>query len=198
LVRDLLPNNDYMGPSAHLRAATIAPSPEGPPSSQPMPSGDVPKLAAVPVPIFVESIAPPVPVPVLVEPAPVPVPVPAPVPVSVEPAPVPVLVEPAPVPVPAASLDPALAAAPLAPEPMPAAAAAAPLPSTTGAEESDPGARLLVFPRVNLDQGCAPRSAFSCAVPIAESCSPAPRGAGLRAAGEAHATTGPASIRGLG
>ncbi|HEX7450644.1 MAG TPA: hypothetical protein VF294_00085, partial [Polyangiaceae bacterium] len=59
----------------------------------------------------------------------------------------------------------------------------------------------LVFKRVNLDQGCAPRLAFKCAIPIAESCSPAPRRTSLRPSGQEFATSdgpGPSTLRGLG
>jgi putative nucleotidyltransferase with HDIG domain len=174
LVRELLPHNDYMGPSAHLRPATIAPIPEGRPSSQIMPSRDVPTAVAAPAPILVEAVSPPVPV----------------------------VVEAALTPAPAASLIPAPSAPSLAPVSLAVEATSTVLlGAVPEAEEYDPAsaeAKLLVFPRVNLDQGCAPRTAFSCAVPIAESCSPAPRRTSLREGGEAFATSGGSGLRGSG
>lgn len=38
----------------------------------------------------------------------------------------------------------------------------------------------LVFKRKHLEQACAARTAFRCAIPIAEACSPAPRRTSLR------------------
>jgi hypothetical protein len=59
----------------------------------------------------------------------------------------------------------------------------------------------LVFKRVDLDQGCAPRVVHKCAIPITESCSPAPRRTSLRPSAQDHAVgeaPGPSTLRGLG
>jgi len=164
LVRDL-PSNDYSGPSADLRAATIAPVSDDPTSSPISPSGELPKAPPAPaiqieLPLEMAEKEPPI------------VAAPSPEAAPAELASVPV--EPA-----AAAPEPALALEPNAPA------------------ESEPS---LVFPRMNLEQGCTPRVAFRCSIPVAESCSPAPGRASLRAStdyapGEGH---GPTTLRGLG
>jgi putative nucleotidyltransferase with HDIG domain len=184
LGRDL-PSNDYMGPSAELRAATIAPIPEAPPSSQAMPGQDVPKLAAAPLE-FEPALsqrpslqAEPAPAEAKAEPAPV-APKSAPAPVSVE-----------------SELPPELIA--VASEPVRATRSVpGPEPEAVAAVVDAPAP--LLFPRVNLEQGCAPRMVFRCAIPITESCSPAPRRTSLRPNADFAATdgAGPSTLRGLG
>jgi len=62
-----------------------------------------------------------------------------------------------------------------------------------------PDAVPLIFPRLNLEHGCAPRRAFRCAIPISEVCSPAPRRSSVRPAAEDFATSsGAGPARGLG
>ncbi len=64
-----------------------------------------------------------------------------------------------------------------------------------------PATALLRFSRLSLDHGCAPRSVFKCVIPIADSCSPAPRRTSLRPAASEIAVAedrGPRTIRGLG
>ena len=200
------PRNDYMGPSADLRAATIAPIPE---SIAPAPVVVPPEPVSPPL----EAVAPEVEAPMVEAPmveAPVAA---APVvetPVADAPvvetpvaaAPVvaalaPVESEPA---LPPASrpVEPTLA--PPAPEPTPLPKLA-PVPSAQTDASSEPTPLRVVFPRKSLEQGCAPRTVFRCVLPIAESCSPAPRRTSLRpsiqdyAAGESIA---PGTLRGLG
>lgn len=197
------PQNDYMGPSADLRAATIAPIPE---SIAPAPIVVAP--APVPAPV---DVAPPAPEPVAaVEPEPA---VAEPAPVIAEPAPVaatlaPVAATLAPVPAPMPDAAPAVEAT-LAPEAIEPAPISEVSPIPTGpveplfqAEASpEPVAMRIVFPRKSLEQGCAPRTVFRCALPVAETCSPAPRRTSLRpgiqdySAGESIA---PNTLRGLG
>lgn len=153
LARDF-PQNDYMGPSAELRAATIAPASEGhspyPPVSIKMPLAPVMEAAA----------------PVMEAAAPV---MEATAPVMEAAAPV---IEASPV---VSDATPALA-----PEALPAR---------------------LVMPRNSLEHGCAPRHVFRCLIPVAESCSPAPRRTSLRPSVQpcpAGETVAPNTIRGLG
>jgi len=172
LVRDL-PSNDYSGPSADLRAATIAPISEDPPSSRKVPNEEVPKAAPAPAIALeqTERAAERPPEVVLT-------PHQAPAAVLLEPT---VLVKEEPTatpPAPDAAPEPEADADGVAPEPPPS----------------------LLFPRMNLEQGCTPRVAFRCAIPVAESCSPAPgrttlRGGSDSAVGEGH---GPTTLRGLG
>jgi hypothetical protein len=64
-----------------------------------------------------------------------------------------------------------------------------------------PAPPLLIFPRMNLDQGCAPRVVFKCAIPVAESCSPAPRRTSVRPLSIEYSVSehpGPRTVRGLG
>jgi len=125
-----LPQNDYMGPSAELRAATIAPIPEQP----------EPVVAAKPEPAVAAKPAPVV----------------------------------------AAKPEPVVAA-----KPEPVVAEPAPI--------------HLVFPRKNWEQGCTPRRVFRCAIPIAESCSPAPRRVSVRPAPPEYAvreSVPPGTLRG--
>jgi hypothetical protein len=108
--------------------------------------------------------------------------------------------EPAPAPIPAAIVEPApvAEAAPIA-ETAPVAEAAA-VAEAAPLALVEASARL-VFKRVNLDQGCAPRTVFKCAIPIAESCSPAPRRVSLRPSAQELTATdvlGPLTLRGLG
>jgi hypothetical protein len=183
------PQNDYMGPSADLRAATIAPIPE----------------SMAPAPVIIAKPA----APIVAEPA---------APIVAEPA-APIVAEPAAVPsaepVAALSAVAAPAVEPRAIEPTLAPAAiepgarsevAAPAASTDEAQRplpvsAEPLAMRIVFPRKSLEQGCAPRSVFRCALPASESCSPAPRRTSLRpgvldySAGE---TVPPGTLRGLG
>jgi putative nucleotidyltransferase with HDIG domain len=191
LGRDL-PSNDYMGPSAELRAATIAPIPEVPPSSQTMPGRDVPQLTAVPLEF---------------EPASLPRPS-----LHAEPAPAEGEAEAEPAPVTAESVAAPVSAESELPQPEPVAVAPELVRATRPAPGPEPEPQPeqvaaavdapapLVFPRVNLEQGCAPRMVFRCAIPIAESCSPAPRRTSLRPNAD-FATTdgaGPSTLRGLG
>jgi hypothetical protein len=108
------------------------------------------------------------------------------------------IAEPAPIVEPTPDSEPAPIAEPTPDsEPAPKAKAAMPL----ALEVFAPVAARLVFKRVNLDQGCSPRVAFKCAIPIAESCSPAPRRTSLRPAAQEFAASdasGPSTLRGLG
>ncbi|MEO6602452.1 MAG: HDOD domain-containing protein [Polyangiaceae bacterium] len=141
------PQNDYMGPSADLRAATIAPIPES--------------IAPAPNVFALQPDPDPDPDPVAAAPAPGPVPVPEAAP-AVETTLAPDAIEPAPIsqvaPVVTGPVEPLFQAEP-SPEPV---------------------AMRIVFPRKSLEQGCAPRTVFRCALPVAESCSPAPRRTSLR------------------
>jgi putative nucleotidyltransferase with HDIG domain len=158
------PQNDYMGPSADLRAATIAPIPE----------------SIAPAPIVIAPVSVPAPVAATLAPVPVPVPEAAP---AVEATLAPAAIEPAPI----------SEVAPVATGPVEPLFQAEPSP--------EPVAMRIVFPRKSLEQGCAPRTVFRCALPVAESCSPAPRRTSLRpgiqdyAAGE---STPPHTMRGIG
>ena len=161
------PQNDYMGPSSELRAASIAPIPE-------------PVVEAKPEPV-VGSKAEPV--------------------VGSKPEPV---VEAKPESVVEAKAEPVLEAKPepvleAKPEPVVEAPAADPPPSST--ERATPPSIRLVFPRTNWEQGCAPRRVFRCALPVAESCSPAPRRVSVRPGPPEYAvsdTVPPGTLRGLG
>ncbi|HEX3855485.1 MAG TPA: HDOD domain-containing protein [Polyangiaceae bacterium] len=218
LGRDL-PNNDYMGPSADLRAATIAPIPEPdsePPAALPMPA-PVPAVEAAAEPAPVLEAAPAIEVAAPVEEA-VAAALPAETPPIAEAPPIAPIAEAEPLAKPESLAE----AAPLAePEPL---ADAAPIadaaPDSEPAPKSDvapiaapidtmppasvafaPVAARLMFKRVNLDQGCSPRVVFKCAIPIAESCSPAPRRTSLRPSAQEFATSegpGPSTLRGLG
>ncbi|HEY3665297.1 MAG TPA: hypothetical protein VGL19_04830, partial [Polyangiaceae bacterium] len=175
LGRDL-PSNDYMGPSADLRAMTIAPMPE-PEESTPTAVAEAPAVER-PVPV-IEALLPALEAPqAAIETAAVPAaeaaPIEQPAPVAVQPVP-----EPAPVPVPVPESYA---------EPVAVAFASVDTPR-------------LVFKRVDLDQGCAPRVVHKCAIPITESCSPAPRRTSLRPSAQDHAVgeaPGPSTLRGLG
>jgi hypothetical protein len=126
------PQNDYMGPSADLRAASIAPIPEQ----------IAPKVEA---PVVEETPAPPV-----------------------------------------SEVTASAQAVPSEAEPEP---------------EVSPLPLRLVFPRQALEQHCAPVSNFRCAIPVHESCSPAPRrtAASLRPPGHtAGESVPPRTVRGLG
>ncbi|MET0794357.1 MAG: hypothetical protein ABW061_22735, partial [Polyangiaceae bacterium] len=207
------PHNDYMGPSADLRAATIAPIPE---SIAPAPVA----VAPAPAPVIIEAAPVAAPSAPVLEVVPVVeatlAPPPVEPPAAAEPAAAAVEPTPAAIEVSAAANEPAAAAvepAPAAIEPASAAIEPAPIsevaPVVTGpveplfqAEPSpEPVALRLLFPRKSLEQGCAPRTVFRCALPVAESCSPAPRRTSLRpsvqdyAAGE---SIPPNTLRGLG
>jgi putative nucleotidyltransferase with HDIG domain len=195
LGRDL-PSNDYMGPSAHLRAATIAPISE---DSAPPAAADPAPIEAVLAPV--EAVpAPAARAAVEAEPEP------SPTEQTAVASPVDVTPTLSSIAVASASAEPALeTAAQQAEREEPAAlqaereepAAEREAPDSTPSAESV----LLVFPRVNLEQGCAPRTVFRCAIPIQESCSPAPRRTSLRPSGESFATSGgpgPSTLRGLG
>ncbi len=199
LGRDL-PSNDYMGPSAELRAATIAPISEAAPSAQAMPSRDVarPLVAALepepalppPASLPAEAVAPVAEVAAdAVERA-----VSSDTPRSEATAPESV----APESVARESVVPE----PIAPEPVratPPAAEAEPEPEESAAVV-DSLPPLLRFPRVNLDHGCATRSVFRCAIPVSETCSPAPRRTSLRPSSDFAVSDGPgpSTMRGLG
>jgi hypothetical protein len=71
----------------------------------------------------------------------------------------------------------------------------------SSSERPPPASIRLVFPRKNWEQGCAPRRVFRCALPVAESCSPAPRRVSLRPTPPDYAvgdTVPPGTLRGLG
>ena len=185
LGRDLLPSNDYMGPSAELRAATIAPIPEDPLNSIPAPA-----------PMQVESVT--APAPLLVESS---LPAPAPVETALTPTLSAERAEPSPV---LAQPEVPLTAAPL---PVEAVRVTQSAPNAEGDEldqtqspEAGPDVVPLLFPRLNLERGCAPRKVFRCAIPISEVCSPAPRRSSLRPGGDDFATSGagPSKLRDLG
>ncbi len=183
LVRDL-PSNDYTGPSADLRAATIAPVSEEPPSSLTMPSRDVPRAAPTPS-IQIEPPDGAVNGPEIITAS------------RADSGPHPEPVD--------AAASKAEAAAP-SPEPV-REPVAVPAPEPTRAMEPEPTAEpapvvesapSLVFPRINLEQGCTPRSAYRCAIPVAESCSPAPGRTSLRTSADFAIGEGPNTLRGLG
>ena len=150
------PQNDYMGPSADLRAATIAPIPE--PEESELPAIPPPAAIIIEAAPVVEAAAP------VVEAAPAPV-------------------------------------AETTPEPPPISEVAASASPRDADPEVAPAALRLVFPRKSLEQGCAPRTAFRCAIPVAESCSPAPRRTSLRPGIQEFGTGDsipPGTLRGLG
>lgn len=157
------PQNDYMGPSADLRAASIAPIPEPAEAAPPV------ELIAAPPPAIVEAPAAIVEAPVVA----------------------------------AAALAPAVEATPVPPvSEVTASAQAVPSEAEPTPTQATPLPLRLVFPRQALEQGCAPRSTvFRCAIPVNESCSPAPRRTSLRpsvmdySAGD---TVAPGTLRGLG
>ncbi|HYQ00285.1 MAG TPA: HDOD domain-containing protein [Polyangiaceae bacterium] len=179
------PQNDYMGPSSELRAASIAP---------------IPERSAKPEPI-VEAKREPEPV---VEPKREPEPIaeakrePEPV-VEAKPEPV---VEAKPEPVVEAKPESVVEAEPIAEakaEPAVDEQAADAAPNSSG--RTAPASIRLVFPRKNWEQGCAPRRVFRCALPVADSCSPAPRRVSVRPAAPEYAvsdTVPPGTLRGLG
>lgn len=193
------PQNDYMGPSAELRAATIAPIPEPLVEAK-----SEPVVEAKPEPV-VEAEREPV-----VDAAPEPVieakrePV-----IEAKPEPV---VEATPETVVEAKQEPLVEAEPEAvveakpeavvevtPEAVVDEPAAEEAPSSTG--RAAPAPIRLVFPRKNWEQGCAPRRVFRCALPVAESCSPAPRRVSVRPGPPEYAvsdTLPPGTLRGLG
>ena len=169
------PQNDYMGPSAELRAATIAPIPERP---EPVVEAKRdPVVEAKPEPVVEAIEAKPEPV------------------VEAKPEPV----------VEAKPEQPAVEGkAELAMEAKPGLAVAAP-PATVApipaSERPAPSSVRVVFPRKNWEQGCAPRRVFRCAMPVAESCSPAPRRVSVRPGPPEYAvgdTVPPGTLRGLG
>jgi len=187
------PQNDYMGPSADLRAATIAPIPE---SIAPAPI----VVAPVPAPIVVAPVALEA-APAVAERAPEAVVSAAPVaerPYEATLAPAAVRSEPAAIE--AAPIEPAVIEA--APISEVAPVAQGPVAPLFQAEPNpEPVAMRIVFPRNSLEQGCAPRSAFRCALPIAETCSPAPRRTSLRPNVQEHAageSITPNTLRGIG
>jgi len=74
-------------------------------------------------------------------------------------------------------------------------------PTAKAKSERAAAAKRLVFSRKNWEQGCAPRRVFRCAIPVAESCSPAPRRISLRPGPPEYAvgeTVPPGTLRGLG
>jgi len=234
------PQNDYMGPSAELRAASIAPIPEEPraiiePKSERQPDSIVEaktaplpesvEVKAAPLPESVEAKAEPQPtveaqaepqlepvveakatpqVEPIVEAQPEPI-----VEAKREPEPV-VEAEAAPRAEPSveATLEPSVESKsePIVetkpePKPEPVVAEAAPEAAPASVGRVAPSSIRLVFPRKNWEQGCAPRRAFRCALPVAESCSPAPRRVSLRPPAPEYAvsdTLPPGTLRGLG
>jgi len=71
----------------------------------------------------------------------------------------------------------------------------------SASEHPAPASSRVVFPRKNWEQGCAPRRVFRCALPVAESCSPAPRRVSVRPGPPEYAvsdTVPPGTLRGLG
>jgi hypothetical protein len=189
------PQNDYMGPSAELRAATIAPIPER--SEVVIEAKPEPIVEAKPEPV-VEAKPEPV---VEAKPEPVVEAKPEPV-VEAKPEPV---VEAKLEPVVEAKLEPVVEAKPepvveAKPEPVVAEEPAEVAPSPSSDRPAPPSIRL-VFPRKNWEQGCAPRRAFRCALPVAESCSPAPRRVSVRPGPPEYAvgdSLPPGTLRGLG
>jgi len=170
------PQNDYMGPSAGMRAATIAPISE---SESEAPAAPAVEKSASPVeaPLAAESNPEPVATPELAATA-----------------------EPVVTPEPAVSAEPALVPEP---EPEPTRVAeASPAMIALAAPAAELATMQLVFSRKSLEQGCAPRTVFRCAIPVAESCSPAPRRTSLRPGAEpvfaAGESTPPGTLRGLG
>jgi putative nucleotidyltransferase with HDIG domain len=147
-----LPQNDYMGPSAELRAATIAPIPE--------------KAEA------------------LVEGRPE------------------TVVEAHPQGVAEAHPQGVVEAQPEAlVEAQPEAVLEAQPEGATPISSPEPSSMRLIFPKKNWEQGCTPRRVFRCAIPVAESCSPAPRRVSVRPAPQEYAvgeSIPPGTLRGLG
>ena len=227
------PQNDYMGPSAHLRAATIAPVSEdqvGISQAAPVVEAQAaPVVEAQAAPVVEEQSAPAVeaqsaPV-VEAQAAPVVEEQSAPaVEAQAEPA-VEAQAEPAveaqaaPVveaqaaPVAEAQAEPAVEAqsepaVEAQAEPAVEAQSEPALEAHGKAEatpklksERAPASKRLVFSRKNWEQGCAPRRVFRCAIPVAESCSPAPRRISLRPGPPEYAvgeTVPPGTLRGLG
>ncbi|MEI9951007.1 MAG: HDOD domain-containing protein [Pseudomonadota bacterium] len=192
------PQNDYMGPSAELRAATIAPSPEEPvveakpesvvdaKSESVVEAKPEPVVEAKPEPVVeakseavVEAKSEPV-----VEAKSESV-----VEAKAEPA-----VEAKSESVVEAKAEPAVEvkSESVVPEP---ASEAAPISSVP------PASIRLVFPRKNWEQGCVPRRVFRCAIPVAETCSPAPRRVSVRPTAQDYAvgdSIPPGTLRGLG
>jgi len=189
------PQNDYMGPSAELRAATIAPIPErsGPvveAKAEPVVEAKPePVVEAKPEPV-VEAQAEPV-VEAQAEPV---------VEAQAEP-----VVEAKPEPVVEAHAEPVVEAKPepvveARQEPVVAEQPAG-VPPISASEHPAPASNRVVFPRKNWEQGCAPRRVFRCALPVAESCSPAPRRVSVRPGPPEYAvsdTVPPGTLRGLG
>jgi putative nucleotidyltransferase with HDIG domain len=208
------PQNDYMGPSAELRAASLAPLPE--PAYEPaaLPSLDRPlsELAAsapaAPLAAATLTSAPHALASASAEPAAI-----AEVTPSAESVAIAEATSLAPsrpawpgaegsastestlaLPIAEASppSDPA-ALASIAPDPAPTAETPPASVSSARASHLEPllaeqaPRAQLVFSRKSLEQGCAPRSAFRCAIPVAESCSPAPRRTSLRPSVQTHA-----------
>jgi putative nucleotidyltransferase with HDIG domain len=202
------PQNDYMGPSADLRAATIAPIPE---------PGAAPEVVIQPAPVAMASVAPSPAasspptgdraIEAMLEPA-------VAEPAVAEPAVAePAVAEPAAAAIELAVAEPAAAAIePAVTEPAAAVVEPAPIsevaPVVMGPVEPlfqaqggpEPVPLRLLFPRKSLEQGCAPRTVFRCALPVAESCSPAPRRTSLRPAVQDYAAgeSAPNTLRGLG
>ncbi|HEX2671898.1 MAG TPA: HDOD domain-containing protein, partial [Polyangiaceae bacterium] len=185
------PQNDYMGPSSELRAATIAPIPNSVAEANPEPTVEAkpePVVEAKPEPIVEAKPEP------IVEAKPEPI-VEAKAEPIVEAKPE-QIVEAKPEQIVEAKPEPVVEAKP---EPVVEALAAEAAPSST--EGAAPASIRLVFPRTNWEQGCAPRRVFRCALPVAESCSPAPRRVSVRPGPPEYSvsdTVPPGTLRGLG
>ncbi len=180
LVREL-PNTEYTGPSAELRAATIAPAYE--------PEATAPLGPEAPLSVVAPDGPPQAPVEASAVEA-----------SAVE----------------ASAVEGPELTAPLANVPLVegppveaplvegAAVEAPPMLSFSGASgaPSAPTAKaLLLFPRLSMGHGCAPRSVFKCAISITDTCSPAPRRTSLRPVAIENAVAedfGPRTIRGVG
>ncbi|MEI9936963.1 MAG: HDOD domain-containing protein [Pseudomonadota bacterium] len=183
------PQNDYMGPSAELRAATIAPIPDEP---EPVVEAKPEAIVEAKPEAIVEAKPEPEPV---VEAKPEPV-------VEAKPE---AIVEAKPEAKPEAIVE---AKSEAIVEAKPEAIVEA-KPEPVAERRSDaapissvpPASIRLVFPRKNWEQGCAPRRVFRCAIPIAESCSPAPRRVSVRPVPQEYAvgdSVPPGTLRGLG
>ena len=191
------PQNDYMGPSADLRAATIAPIPE-PEEAAPAPAAAA--LAPPPAPVPALEAAPPESAPLEAAPPEAPhTPTLQPGPRLDEPAAPAAVEEPAAL----AAISNESAEAPVlaAPDVEPVVPPVPAIVEASDAEGPAPLAMRLVFPRKSLEQGCAPRTVFRCAIPVAEACSPAPRRTSLRPGVQDYAagdSSPPTTVRGLG
>ena len=188
------PQNDYMGPSADLRAATIAPVSEDqvgiPQAAEPSVKAQAEPVVEAQAEPVVEAQAEPA-VEAKAEPA-VEAKAEAAVEAQAEPA-----VEAKAEPAVEAKAEPAVEA-----KAEPAVEAKGDAEPTAKAKsERAAAAKRLVFSRKNWEQGCAPRRVFRCAIPVAESCSPAPRRISLRPGPPEYAvgeTVPPGTLRGLG